>query len=141
MSIRLKLSGAFLWWLTAVAGGHAQDNGHPGVLVTEHPTDKRVLPCRAGTKFEGVYKIKNVTVDDPFKFLYWIGDKRDSVEAQLKEKLTNQLNAMIDETEKSVIEGRDGQTGLRASLDKACEALGGAYKQSLYDRIVTGGSK
>jgi hypothetical protein len=90
MSIRLKLSGAFLWWLTAVAGGHAQDNGHPGVLVTEHPTDKRVLPCRAGTKFEDVYKIKNVTVDDPFKFLYWIGDKRDSVEAQLKEKLTNQ---------------------------------------------------
>jgi hypothetical protein len=61
--------------------------------------------------------------------------------SRFKEKLTNQLNAMIDETEKSVIEGRDGQPGLRVSLDKACEALGGAYKQSLYERIVTGGSK
>jgi hypothetical protein len=88
MSIRLKLSGAFLWWLTAVPPGHAQDNGHPGVLVAEHPTDKRVLPCRAGTNFEGVYKIKTVTVDDPFKFLYWIGARRDSVEAQLKENLS-----------------------------------------------------
>ncbi len=61
--------------------------------------------------------------------------------SRFKEKLTKQLNTMIDETEKSVIEGRDGQPGLRVSLDKACEALGGAYKQSLYDRIVTGGSK
>jgi hypothetical protein len=61
--------------------------------------------------------------------------------SRFKEKLSNQLNIMIGETEKSVIDGRDGQPGLRISLDKACEALGGAYKQSLYDRIVTGGSK
>ena len=91
MSVRLKLSLGFLWWLTALAGGHAQDSNDPRVLVIEHPTDKRVLPCLAGTKFEGIYEIKNVTVDDPFKFLYSIGNKRSSVEAQLKEKLSGQL--------------------------------------------------
>jgi hypothetical protein len=91
MRVRLKLSATFLWWLTAVAGGHAQDSNGSRVLVTEHPTDKRVLPCPAGTKFEGIYEIKNVTVDDPFKFLYLIGHKRSSVEAQLKEKLTGQI--------------------------------------------------
>lgn len=91
MSVRLKLSIAFLWWLPALAVGHAQDSNDQRVLITEHPTDKRVLPCLAGTKFEGIYEIKNVTVDNPFKFLYSIGNKRSSVEAQLKEKLTGQL--------------------------------------------------
>ena len=43
--------------------------------------------------------------------------------SRFKGKLTNQLNSMIDETEKSVIDGRDGQPAAsRASLDKACEA-------------------
>jgi hypothetical protein len=91
MSMRRRVSGVFLWLLAAVAAGNTQGTSHPKVLVAEHPTDKRILPCRAGTNFEtDKYTIKNTTVDDPFKFLYWIGGKRGNIEAQLKEKLDNQ---------------------------------------------------
>ncbi len=58
--------------------------------------------------------------------------------SSFKEKLSGQLSGMIDETEKSLIDGADSQPGLRVSLDKSCDALGNAYRQSLYDRIVTG---
>jgi hypothetical protein len=78
MSVRLKLWGAFLWWLTAVSGGHAQANDHFRVLGDEHPPDTTVLPCRAGTEFEGIYEIRNVTVDDPSKFLYWVGGRHNT---------------------------------------------------------------
>jgi hypothetical protein len=91
MNMRRLVSGVFLWLLAAAAAGNAQGTDHPRVLVAEHPADKRILPCRAGTNFEmDKYTIKNTTVDDPFKFLYWIGGKRGNVEAQLKEKLANQ---------------------------------------------------
>jgi hypothetical protein len=89
--MRRRVSGVFLWLLAAVAAGNTQGTDHPRVLVAEHPTDKRILPCRAGTDFEAAkYTIKSTTVDDPFKFLYWIGGKRGNIEAQLKEKLDKQ---------------------------------------------------
>jgi len=97
----------FLWLLAAVAAGNTQSTEHPRVLVAEHPTDKRILPCRAGTNFETEnYTIKNTTVDDPFKFLYWIGGKRGDVEAQLKEKLDKQpfRYQLVDADALSVIE-------------------------------------
>ena len=91
MSKRRLVSGVFLWLLAAVAAGNTQGTDHPKVLAAEHPTDKRILPCRSGTDFEAAkYTIKSTTVDDPFKFLYWIGGKRGNIEAQLKEKLDNQ---------------------------------------------------
>lgn len=97
----------FLWLLAAAAAGNAQGTDHPRVLVAEHPMDKRILPCRAGTNFEtDKYTIKNTTVEDPFKFLYGIGGKRGNVETQLKEKLANQpfRYQLVDTDALSVIE-------------------------------------
>ena len=56
--------------------------------------------------------------------------------SSFNEKLTAQLGAMIDEIEGSVLQGVHGQPGLRVSLDKTCDALCDAYRQSLYERIV-----
>jgi hypothetical protein len=102
-----RVSGVFLWLLAAVAAGNTQGADHSRVLVAEHPTDKRILPCRAGTNFEtDKYTIKNTSVDDPFKFLYWIGGKRGNIEAQLKEKLDNQpfRYQLVDGDALSIIE-------------------------------------
>jgi hypothetical protein len=44
----------------ALAGGHAQERNDPNVLVSEHPTDKRVLPWPAGTKFEDLWVLGTV---------------------------------------------------------------------------------
>lgn len=90
MSMRLRFWGACGVLLTAVTAGGTQISDHPRVFVTEHPMDKTKLPCRPGTNFEGSYLVKGVTVEDPFKFLYSIGGKRNQVEAQLNEKLANQ---------------------------------------------------
>jgi hypothetical protein len=51
-----------------------------------------MLPCKAGTNFEtDNYRIANITIDDPFRFLYWIGGKSRDIEAQLRAKLNGQL--------------------------------------------------
>ena len=69
----------------------AQDNSTPNVLPNQNPLQKGVLPCKLGTNFEtDKYRIVHTTVDDPFKFLYWIGGKSKSIEAQLAVKLNNQ---------------------------------------------------
>jgi hypothetical protein len=72
---------------------HASSNQtSPNVLVNQSPSQKRVLPCKAGTNFEtDKYRIAHVAIDDPFRFLYWIGRKSREMEAQLTAKLTNQL--------------------------------------------------
>jgi hypothetical protein len=55
-----------------------------------------------------------------------------------KEKMSGQLNKMIDQVESSVLQGTDDKSGLRVSLDTTCDALCDSYRQSLYDRIVRG---
>jgi hypothetical protein len=70
----------------------SQDNSSPNVLPIQNPSSKKVLPCKPGTNFEtDHYRIAHITVDDPFKFLYWIGGKTRSIEAQLTAKLNQQL--------------------------------------------------
>jgi hypothetical protein len=78
--------------LAAVAGAVcAQNTASPNVLPDRNPSQKGVLPCKAGTDFESDgYRIVKTTVDDPFRFLYWIGGKSRSIEAQLEAKLDNQ---------------------------------------------------
>jgi hypothetical protein len=62
------------------------------VLPDEHPSVAGVLPCLRGVNFEtDKYRIENVTVDDPFKFLYWIGGRANSIEAQLRNRLQGHL--------------------------------------------------
>jgi hypothetical protein len=91
MSMPRRVTGVLLCLLAAVAAGNTQSTDHPKVLVAGHSTDKAILPCLAGTNFEtDQYTIKSTTVDDPFKFLYGIGGKRNNIEAQLKEKLDHQ---------------------------------------------------
>ena len=91
MKLRRSFSGVIAWLLAAAVAGNTQVAGHPRVLVDQHPTDKRILACQPGTNFEAdKYTIRNITVDDPFKFLYWIGGKRESIETELQEKLAHQ---------------------------------------------------
>src|SRR5260370_1126386 len=50
-----------------------------------------VLPCKLGTNFEtGHYTIAHTRLDDPFKFLYWVGGKTRNVETQLAAQLNGQ---------------------------------------------------
>jgi hypothetical protein len=80
--------------ILAASGFLASAQPTPGtaVLPDEHPSVAGVLPCLRGVNFEtGKYRIQNVTVDDPFKFLYWIGSRANSVEAQLRNRLRGQL--------------------------------------------------
>jgi hypothetical protein len=58
--------------------------------------------------------------------------------ASFEEKLSAQLNELIDEVESSVISGKDGQPGLDRALDSTCDALSDAYRESFYARIVGG---
>jgi hypothetical protein len=70
----------------------AQDYTSPNVIVNQSPSQKSVLPCKVGTNFEiDKYRIAHVAIDDPFRFLYWIGGKSKDIEAQLSARLTNQL--------------------------------------------------
>jgi hypothetical protein len=102
----LRLPGAVIL-LTATAGlASAQNNPAPVLLPDQHPSHEGVLPCKAGTNFEtDKYKITNVTVDDPFKFLYWIGGKSRNIEAQLDAMLKNQLFSytLVDQEALSLI--------------------------------------
>lgn len=54
----------------------------------------------------------------------------------LKEKLGKELNGMIGQIEKAVIDGSDERTGLTEMLDEACDALRAAYSNALRQRIV-----
>src|SRR5580658_885612 len=64
----------------------------PSVLVNQSPSQKSVLPCQAGTNFEtDQYRIAHIAIDDPFRFLYWIGGQSRDIEAQLSAKLVNHL--------------------------------------------------
>lgn len=66
----------------------AQQPTGTAVLPDEHPSMSGVLPCVRGVNFEtGKYNVANVTVDDPFRFLYWIEGRANSVEAQLRSRL------------------------------------------------------
>jgi len=86
-----RLSGVFTLLVTIAAVGSGQDSSAPNVLSNQNPSRNGVLPCKAGTNFEtDKYRIVHTTVDDPFKFLYWIGRKSKSIEAQLAAKLDNQ---------------------------------------------------
>jgi hypothetical protein len=86
---RLSVVFALLVAMAAVVSG--QDDSTRNVLSNQNPSQKGVLPCKAGTNFEAEkYRIVHTTVDDPFKFLYWIGGKSKSIEAQLAAKLNNQ---------------------------------------------------
>jgi hypothetical protein len=58
--------------------------------------------------------------------------------SSFKTKMSAQLNKMIDQVESSVLKGGDDKAGLSVSLDRTCDALRDAYRQSLYDRIVKG---
>jgi hypothetical protein len=61
------------------------------VLPDEHPSARGALPCPHGVNFEtDKYSVDTVTVDDPFKFLYWIGGRANSVETQLRSRLQGQ---------------------------------------------------
>src|SRR6202050_4895337 len=70
----------------------SSDHTSPNVIVSQSPSKKGMLPCKAGTNFEtDNYRIANITIDDPFRFLYWIGGKSRDIEAQLRAKLNGQL--------------------------------------------------
>ena len=56
--------------------------------------------------------------------------------ASFEEKLSDQLNEMIDQFESSVIGGVDDEPGLDRALQDTCDALRDTYRQSLYDSIV-----
>jgi hypothetical protein len=94
--------------LVAIAGVVCgQDSSSPNVLLNQHPSQKGVLPCKAGTDFEAdKYRILNTTVDDPFKFLYSIRGKSQTIEAQLATKLNNQFFTyrLVDADALSLIE-------------------------------------
>ena len=86
-----RLSGVFALLVTMAAGVLGQDNSAPNVLPDHNPSQKGVLPCKLGTNFEAEeYRIVHTTLDDPFKFLYSIGRKSKSIEAQLAAKLDGQ---------------------------------------------------
>src|ERR1700683_3650678 len=68
------------------------NHASPNVLVNQSPSQKGMLPCKAGTNFEtDKYRIAHIAIDDPFRFLYWIGGKSRDIEAQLSAKLNNRL--------------------------------------------------
>jgi hypothetical protein len=84
-------------WLAGILAGIAflasgQQTPDTVVLPDERPSAAGVLPCLRGVNFETEkYRIGKVTVDDPFKFLYWIGGRANSVEAQIRNRLQGQL--------------------------------------------------
>lgn len=76
-----------------VSAQASQNNGNavPTVIPNQSPSQPGVWPCKPGTNFEtDHYTIAHTHVDDPFKFLYWIGGKTRNVEAQLAAKLSGQ---------------------------------------------------
>lgn len=70
----------------------SQDKPDGRILPVQVPSAKIVLPCKAGTNFEAEkYTIAHVSIDDPFKFLYWVNAKTKVVETELRNKLEHQL--------------------------------------------------
>jgi hypothetical protein len=120
-----RLLGLFTL-LSATAGVvSAQGNFNPKVLPKENPSQTGVLPCKAGTNFETEgYRIAHTSLDDPFKFLYWIGAKTKTIQAQLKARLNNQLFTykLVDADALSLIENArfapdsEGRFALRVEL-------------------------
>src|SRR5258708_3161192 len=87
------LAGVFRLLVVGAGVISAQDKPIPHVLPNSNPSQKEVLPCERGTDYEkDKYHIANTEVDDPFKFLYWIGGKRDRIEAQLAAKFKENDN-------------------------------------------------
>jgi hypothetical protein len=88
--VPLSLAIGLLW--PTVVLPQSQTNSSSKIVPVEHSPQKQVLPCHQGTNFEAEnYTIKNVTVDDPFKFLYWIGGKSNNVETRLHQSLEGKL--------------------------------------------------
>ena len=79
-------------WVASAQDYSSPNQTSPNIVISQNPSQKDVLPCKAGTNFEtDEYRIARVTVDDPFRFLYLIGAKIRDIEAQLRTKLNNQL--------------------------------------------------
>ena len=73
----------------------AQSKPDPAVLTDPNPSRPGVLACPPGVDFAAEkYRIVRTTLDDPFKFLFLIGPKSKSIEAQLASKLNNQLYSL-----------------------------------------------
>lgn len=86
-----RLLSVFTWLVVMAGVIYAQDNSHPTVLPNQKPSRSEIFPCKAGTNFESDgYRIAHTTLDDPFKFLYWLNRKTNSVQAQLSKRLDNQ---------------------------------------------------
>lgn len=85
-----RLCGQLILLIVLSSAVSAQNNRLSRVLPVQDPSGKDVLPCRAGTNFETEkYKIAHTEVNDPFRFLYWIGRKSNTVESQLASMLDN----------------------------------------------------
>lgn len=81
------LATILAWSPLAVAQGSAVAKVIPIVA----PSEAGVKPCLAGTNFETEkYRIAHTTIDDPFKFLYWLDSKTRTMEAELRTLLDGQ---------------------------------------------------
>ena len=104
---RPRQLGVLALLVAMAALGFAQDDSNSKVVPNQNPSQAGVLPCKAGTNFEtDKYKIVHITLDDPFKFLYWIGGKSRKIEAQLNAKLNNQpfIYGLVETDALSLIE-------------------------------------
>lgn len=90
LSARTLVRSVFALMLTATGAVSAQETQRPKVIVNQQPAGPDILSCNAGVNFEAQqYTIANVTLDDPFKFLYWVNGKTKALEAQLDSMLKN----------------------------------------------------
>src|SRR5437764_4266272 len=82
-----RLAGVFLLVVVTAGAISAQDSPGHKVFPNIHPSQKGVLPCVPGVNYETEkYHIGKIELDDPFKFLYWVGGEVDRIETQLAEK-------------------------------------------------------
>src|SRR5258708_5436378 len=77
--------------MVSAQGPQNNANTVPAVIPNQSPSQPGVLPCKPGTNFEtDHYTIAHTRLDDPFKFLYWVGGKTRNVETQLAAQLNGQ---------------------------------------------------
>jgi hypothetical protein len=90
LSARTLVGSVIALLLTASRVISAQETQHPKVIVNQQPSEAAVLPCNPGVNFElQQYTIAHVTLDDPFKFLYWVNGKTKILETRLDSTLKN----------------------------------------------------
>lgn len=89
---RARLRSVFVLLLATVEVVSAQNNPHQRVIANQHPSEAGVLRCSPEINFEAQqYTIAHVTLDDPFKFLYWVNGKTRNLKTQLESTLNNHL--------------------------------------------------